>query len=140
MTRRPQPGLAVEASPIEGRGCFSTRGFPRARKVAELLGERITSRESMRRMAGRRRIRICEVDSRTSIDADVEGDATAFINHSCEPNLFMRVTRGHVLFFARRDIASGEELTVDYVSTPHPDAKRCLCGSAGCRGTINQAR
>jgi uncharacterized protein len=137
---RSQSGIAVARSTIDGRGCFATRAFKRREKVAELLGERITRREAERRSAGRRRIRICDVDERTSIDAGVDGDATAFINHSCEPNLFMRVTRGHVLFFALRDIARGDELTVDYEQTPHSDSTRCRCGSPSCRGTLNRSR
>lgn len=75
---------------------------------------------------------------RTAIDASVGGDATAFINHSCDPNLFMRIVRGHALFFARRDIAPGDELTLDYEFTPHSDRTRCRCGSPNCRGTLNR--
>jgi uncharacterized protein len=130
--------LEVRRSQIEGRGCFSTRRFPRGRKVAELLGERIPRDEAERRMAGRRRIRICDVDERTAIDANVSGDATAFINHSCKPNLYTRVVCGHVLFFALRDIGPGEELTIDYEMSPHSDSTRCRCGASGCRGTINR--
>jgi SET domain-containing protein len=133
-----QRGLAVGPSRIDGRGCFATRAFPARRKVAELVGQRISMRTADRRRAGRRRIRICDVDERTAIDAGVGGDATAFINHSCAPNLFMRVTNGHVLFFALRDIARGEELTVDYEDTPHSDRTRCRCGSPNCRGTLNK--
>jgi SET domain-containing protein len=106
--------------------------------VAELAGERIGHAEAGRRSAGRRRIRVCDVDERTSIDANVSGDATAFINHSCQPNLFTRVVAGHVLFFALRDIEPGEELTIDYEMSPHPDSTRCRCGAMECRGTINR--
>jgi SET domain-containing protein len=133
-----QMGIVVRASRIDGRGCFASRGFVRREKVAELIGERITRREAERRSAGKRRIRICDVDGRSSIDAGVNGDATAFINHSCDPNLFMRVMHGHVLFFALRDIRRGEELTLDYEQSPHSDTKRCRCGARSCRGTINR--
>jgi SET domain-containing protein len=133
-------GLAVRRSRIDGRGCFATRAFRRLGKVAELAGERISQREAERRIRGKRRIRICDVDERTAIDAGRGGDATAFINHSCEPNLFMRVLHGHVLFFALRDIAAGEELTLDYVLTPHSDRTRCRCGSPRCRGKLNRQR
>jgi SET domain-containing protein len=39
---------------------------------------------------------------------------------------------------ALRDIQPGEEITVDYVTTLHPDSKRCHCKAPGCRGTINK--
>ena len=141
ITDLPMPnsvGLVVRRSAIDGRGCFATAKFRRGRKVAELLGERIGRAEADRRIAGRRRIRICDVDERTAIDANVSGDATAFINHSCKPNLFTRVASGHVLFFALRDIEPGEELTIDYVASPHSDSTRCRCGAPGCRDTINR--
>jgi SET domain-containing protein len=50
----------------------------------------------------------------------------------------MRVTRGHLIFMALRDINPGEEITCDYVSTHHPDTYRCHCKAEGCRGTINR--
>ena len=50
----------------------------------------------------------------------------------------MRLTRGHILFMALRDIRPGEEITCDYISTHHPDDYRCRCKAEGCRGTINR--
>src|SRR5919112_95801 len=109
----------VAPSPIEGRGCFAAHSFRRGEKVGELAGARISRREARRRMAGRRRIRICDLDERVSIDASDGGDATAFINHSCRPNLFMRVTRGHALLFALQPIRAGDELLLDYGLSHH---------------------
>ncbi|HMF55389.1 MAG TPA: SET domain-containing protein-lysine N-methyltransferase [Pyrinomonadaceae bacterium] len=129
-------GLTIKASPIDGKGCFATRLFPRGRKIAEYEGERIASREARRR-AGRRKLRICEVDERWSIDGSRGGNGTHYINHSCRPNCYMKILYGHVLFFSLRDIHPGEEITLDYVSTLHSDKKRCTCGALDCRGTIN---
>ena len=50
----------------------------------------------------------------------------------------MRITRGHILFMALRDIHPGEEITLDYEYTLHPDEKKCRCKAATCRGTINK--
>lgn len=133
MSRR---GLLVGPSLIEGRGCFAGRPFTQGRKVGELRGERITRAEARRRAARRQRIRICDVDDRTAIDATSGADATAFINHSCEPNLYSRTVRGHVLFFALRPIGRGEELSLDYGVSYHEGRKRCRCGALGCRGVI----
>jgi SET domain-containing protein len=52
----------------------------------------------------------------------------------------MRTVYGHVLFFALRDIEPGDEITIDYEQTLHPDSKRCFCGTEKCRGTINRVR
>lgn len=60
-----------------------------------------------------------------------------FLNHSCDPNLWLV---GPVRLVARRRIAAGEELTVDY-STWEIDNEwvlpaPCKCGSQACRGRI----
>ena len=129
------PKLIAGKSPINGRGCYAAIPLKRGRKVGELLGERITNAEAARRVAKGGKIRICELDDRWSIDASRGGDATAFINHSCEPNCFSRVTRGHMLFFALRDIEPGEEITLDYTPSQHP-GRRCTCGAPKCRGVM----
>jgi len=128
--------LYVGRSAVEGRGCFVDAPISRGHKVAELVGERISHAEGRRRMRGRRRIRVSDVDDRTAIDMNHRGDATAFINHSCEPNLFMRVQNGHPLVFALRDLRPGEELLLDYGHSHHDGKLRCRCGAANCRGFI----
>lgn len=58
-----------------------------------------------------------------------------FLNHSCDANAWLGED-GYTLV-ARRTIADGEEITVDYAAFEH-DVNAvcewsCLCGSAGCR-------
>ncbi|HYN84318.1 MAG TPA: SET domain-containing protein-lysine N-methyltransferase [Pyrinomonadaceae bacterium] len=132
------PGLDVRESPIDGRGCFATAFFPKGRKIAEYAGERISRREAERRMKRRRKHRVCYIDPRTYLDGARGGNGTHYINHCCEPNSYMRVTRGHILFMALRDIHPGEEITMDYVTTYHSDRKRCRCKAPACRGTLNK--
>jgi uncharacterized protein len=57
------------------------------------------------------------------------------VNHSCEPNVGMG---GNVLLVAMREIAVGEELTIDYsLFLADPGfAMQCRCGTAVCRGTV----
>lgn len=133
------PGLSVAPSPIDGRGCFATKFFPKRKKIAEYTGELITDSEARRRARGRRYLRICAINNRWSLDGATGGNGTHYINHSCEPNCFMRIAYGHILFLALRDIHPGEEITLDYVQTYHSDSKRCHCGAPSCRGTINKA-
>lgn len=127
--------LEVRKSGINGKGCFALVPLPARRKIGELLGEKISNREAARRVTNGGKVRICQLDDRWSIDASRGGDATAFINHSCDPNCFSRVMHGHMLFFARRAIAPGEELTLDYTPSQHP-GRRCTCGAANCRGVM----
>ena len=131
------PKLEIRASPIEGRGCFARVHLRRRKKIAEYVGEKISNAEAERR-AGRRRLRICEVNSRWSVDGSRGGNGTHYINHSCEPNSYMKNVRDHILVLALRDIKAGEEITIDYHSTLHSDRKKCTCGAPSCRGTINK--
>jgi SET domain-containing protein len=137
MKLRLAPGLSIDRSPINGKGCFATIHFARGRKIAEYTGERITDAEANRR-AHRRRLRICALDEEWSIDGSKGGNGTHYINHSCEPNSFMKMLYGHILLYALRDIRPGDEITIDYLSTLHSDSKRCSCGAGKCRGTINK--
>ena len=131
------PGLEIKRSPIEGQGCFSNLCFSRGRKIAEYTGERISNGEAKRR-ADRRRLRICAINNRWSLDGSKGGNGTHYINHSCEPNSYMKILYDHILFIALRDIEPGEEITIDYESTLHSNKKRCSCGAPSCRGTINK--
>ena len=132
------PGLAVGESAIDGKGCFATQPFARGRKIAEYTGERISRREAARRARRRRKHRVCAVNYYWSLDGARGGNGTHYINHSCAPNAYMKNLYGHIIFFALRDIRPGEEITVDYVSTYHPDSKKCRCKAPNCRGTINR--
>ncbi|MBD3303778.1 SET domain-containing protein-lysine N-methyltransferase [Candidatus Woesearchaeota archaeon] len=56
-----------------------------------------------------------------------------WVNHSCEPN--SAIDLGKTVLYALREIASGEEITVDYDKTEaEGDKIPCNCGSRLCRG------
>jgi hypothetical protein len=57
------------------------------------------------------------------------------VNHSCEPNVGMG---GNVLLVSMRDIAAGEELTIDYaLFLADPGfAMDCRCRTPACRGVV----
>jgi uncharacterized protein len=57
------------------------------------------------------------------------------VNHSCGPNVGIG---GNVLLVSMRDIAAGEELTLDYALflTDPGFAMECRCGAVACRGTV----
>jgi uncharacterized protein len=131
------PGLTVRQSRIHGKGCFATTSFLARRKIAEYAGEKISNAEANRR-AKRKTLRICAINNRWSLDGSRGGNGTHYINHSCEPNAFMKILYKHILFIALRDITPGEEITIDYESTLHSDSKRCICRTPTCRGTINR--
>lgn len=91
-------------------------------------------------MKGRKVHRVCYVNGRLYLDGARGGNGTHYINHSCEPNSYMKVQSGHILFMALRHIHPGEEITMDYVSTYHSTGSVVAARAATCRGTINRRR
>jgi hypothetical protein len=133
-------GLTIRQSPIDGLGCFATIRFPKGGHIAEYTGERISRREARRRVRRGGKIRICGIDEDRCIDGSVGGNGTEYINHSCEPNGCGVLVDGRIFLFALRDIAPGEEIAVDYVSSYHSNQKRCHCQTPTCRGTLNRIK
>jgi len=130
-----QDALTVRTSPITGRGLFAGCFIPKRAKIGEFEGEVISIAEARRRAAKLRIVAIVELE-RKAIDARGMRTGFRFINHSCEPNTFMRRTKARAEFYALRDIAKGEELTVDYRPSHHEGRLRCRCGAARCGGWI----
>ena len=126
----------VAASAIDGRGAFAAEPIPGRRKIGEIRGEAISVREARRRAKGAARIMIVEVSEKRAIDASQSADPLRYTNHSCRPNAVLRIRQGRVEFYALRDVAAGEELTVNYGETHHNGTLRCRCGAPGCVGML----
>ncbi len=133
--RRIYGALEVRGSAIVGLGLFAGTAIPARAKIGEFEGERIGLAQARRRARGRAVIAIVELD-RHALDATASPRGFRFINHSCEPNTFMRCTAERAEFYALRAIARGEELTVDYGDSHHEGRLPCRCGSPRCRGRI----
>lgn len=129
-------GVAVRRSEIDGHGVFAAEPIPARRKIGEIRGEAISVAEGRRRAARQARIMIVEVSTRTAIDASGSTDPMRFTNHSCRPNARLSVRDGRVEFYALRDIAPGEEVSVDYGETHHVGRLACRCGAPGCAGWL----
>jgi hypothetical protein len=111
------PGLTVRPSPLHGLGCFATRRFRKGRRIAEYDGLRVRFADLTEAEAPWDLNYLVGIDDVWAIDGSRGGNQTRYINHSCEPNVYLRITRGHAIFYALREIESGEELLWDYVIT-----------------------
>ncbi|XP_033645553.1 uncharacterized protein LOC117304991 isoform X2 [Asterias rubens] len=81
------------------------------------------------------------------MDAKFIGNLGRYLNHSCNPNVFVQsvFVDSHdlrfpwVAFFAKKYVRAGSELTWDYnydVGSVPGKSLICLCGSAECRGRL----
>lgn len=127
--------LTTGPSGITGRGLFAGSRIPARSKIGEFEGEVISIGEARRRAAGRRIVAIVELRHK-AIDATSTRRGFRYINHSCEPNTFIRLTKDRAEFYALRAIRKGEELTVDYGVSHHEGQLPCRCGTKSCRGRI----
>jgi len=129
--------LRIGRSRIHRWGVYAAEFIPKNRKVIEYRGERISRRETKRRSDALHLNYLFTLDKYWTLDGAVGGSGAEYINHSCDPNIVARIVKGHILYYSRRDIRSGEELTVDYQFSKDVDKVACACGANLCRGTIN---
>jgi uncharacterized protein len=130
-------GLRLGYSKIHRWGVYAKEFIPGRRKVIEYTGERVSRRETKRRADASDMIYLFTLDPYWTLDGSVGGSGAEYINHCCEPNLAARIVKGHILYMSLRNIAPGEELTVDYHFDKKVEQVPCRCGAKNCRGTIN---
>ncbi len=128
--------LEIRESKIHRRGVYTLEAIPARRKVIEYIGEKIGRKETKKRGDGKVTY-LFTLDKYWTIDGAVGGSGAEIINHACDPNLRAQIVNGHILYFSRRAIKRGEELTVDYHFSDKDEEVKCRCGSVLCRGTIN---
>lgn len=126
----------VRPSRIDGFGLYALTTIPPRRKLGELTGEVVTAAEGDRRASLIQRIAIVELRSGIAIDATGSDCIFKYVNHSCDPNAYIRCTNTQVEFYSLRIIRADEELTANYGVTQHGGLLRCACGTAKCRGYL----
>ena len=130
--------LILRQSGIHGWGVYAGEPIPAKRKVIEYTGERISRKETKRRSEiQNKQIYLFTLDNYWTLDGASGGSGAEYINHSCDPNLYTWIYRGHILYMSARPIKKDEELTVDYHFSKDIEEVPCFCRSAKCRGTIN---
>src|ERR1044071_6960654 len=101
--RHPDFRLQSRKSRIHRRGVYALERIPARRKVIEYTGERISRRETKRRGDGPITY-LFTLDNYWTIDGAVGGSGAEIINHSCDPNLYTRIFKGHILYMSKRVI------------------------------------
>ncbi|MEP7128897.1 MAG: SET domain-containing protein-lysine N-methyltransferase, partial [Chitinophagales bacterium] len=125
--------LKIAKSGIQGKGAYATTAIPKRKKIGDLGGVIISMREAKKRVRATKEIAMVELTDKTALDASVESNSLRYINHSCAPNSYIRVTTSRVEFYTLRKINKGEELTADYGITHHEGKLPCKCGAPNCR-------
>jgi SET domain-containing protein len=143
--------IEVRHSPIHGYGVFALRKVRKGTTVIEYLGDRVSHEKADARYedkdASDSHTFLFTVDSRTVIDAGINGNEARFINHGCDPNCQSVRVNKRVFIEAIRTILPGDELSYDYQIQRDPeDAPEvdvifaCRCGAPSCRGSMLEPR
>jgi hypothetical protein len=80
-----------------------------------------------------------------AISPDLKQPGIHLLNHSCVPNAWLYIYKGHTLAFALKKISKGEELTIPYLLSPKDEfCKTCLhiceCGHLKCSKTMHLSK
>lgn len=130
------PKTEKRASGIHGRGLFARESIARDEIVIVKGGYVLSEaqRDAVSLELGPSEIQITEeLFIGPTTRAEREG-GMMHLNHSCEPNLGLQ---GQIVFVALREIAAGEELSIDYAMTDdEPYEMVCDCGAELCRRLI----
>ena len=122
----------VRASAKEGLGLFARRTFTPIEFIHRVRFEReITKDSPLRTELGERFDHCAYPDGKVMLVAH----PYRHLNHSCDPNAYYQYEGEIPIARARRFIAAGDEITVDYlINNPGGDRWPCRCGAARCRG------
>jgi hypothetical protein len=126
--------VEVKASRIEGLGIFALRSFLAGERVRQInVIREITSESPLRTELGERADHCDYPDGKVVL----LGFPDRHVNHSCDPNAFQMYEGGAAFLVARRPIAPGDEISVDYnINITAGTAWPCKCGARRCRGLV----
>ncbi|MDP3724156.1 MAG: SET domain-containing protein-lysine N-methyltransferase [bacterium] len=120
---------------VGDQGVIATRRFQPHDVVFEVLGPIVEQRTKWS----------FQVGPNEHIDP-FDGETPTFgyyLNHSCDPNVYVKVQssqgKKRLFIYARRSIAAGEDVAVDYATMEYEltvTGLPCRCGAANCRGAL----
>jgi SET domain-containing protein len=118
-------GVVVGSAGRKGKGVFASRRFESGELIARFVGRRVVRAELAQ-------LSQWEHDHLGEVDVDVWQvlpEPVCYLNHACEPNAIHSSSEVR----ARRAIAPGEEITIDYRLNAYDDGDvwkmTCECGA-----------
>jgi uncharacterized protein len=133
------PRVEIRPSDIQGGGMYARAPIRMGETVAIVGGTPMTDAEFAAFRVTVERYNAAQIDEDLHlVDLIQTPDRVdGSLNHSCDSNLWMNDA---VTLAARRDIAAGAELTLDYaLMTSDPGwrlDRPCQCGSPACRRVV----
>jgi hypothetical protein len=139
--------IATRKSGVHGKGMFAVAPVAEGQHLIEYIGQRIDWQEALARHphdpSQPNHTFYFSLEGGDCIDANVGGNDSRWINHSCAPNCEADELHGRVFIKALRNIDTGEELFYNYglvIDEKYTKKLKadyaCWCGAKKCRGTM----
>ena len=134
----------IKETEKKGRGVFAKKKIKAGTIIGDYLGKVISVAEYDLEN-DEKGLYLMYFSDEAGIYPDLAKPGIHLTNHSCQPNCWVYIYRGHTLFFALREIRPGEELTISYLFSPkdeycNPCTHICKCESENCIGTMHLTR
>lgn len=121
--------IFVGKSKIHGKAVFASRNLKKGDFVLAIDDSHVVLDESML------------TPKQHAFDLDYLEDKTIimqtpekYINHSCDPNVYVKTEKGVRNVYAMRSISKGHEIAYDYSINGYNEGEfKCHCGSKNCR-------
>jgi hypothetical protein len=131
----------IKKTKEKGLGIFVKKEIKAGTIISDYLGKVINITE-YDLAEDKKGLYLMYLTDQASIYPDLTKPGPHLINHSCAPNCWVYIYRGHTLFFALRKIEVDEELTISYLLSPKdetcdPCTHNCKCSSKFCSGTMH---
>ena len=126
--------VEVRPSRIEGLGIFALRSFRPGERIRQInVVREITLEFPLVSEMGERTDHCDYPDGKVVL----LGFPDRHVNHSCDPNAYQMFEGDSSFLVARRTIAPGDEISVDYnVNITAGTAWPCRCGAKRCSGFV----
>jgi len=128
--------VVLKESSINGTGVFAAIDIKKGQPILKIDDTRVVTSEDPLRPENGEYERHCDYLANGKVVLMQVPER--HINHSCDPNTFVKSIHGFRYVFALREIPAGVEVTYDYCINGFGDvAWECNCGSERCRHAIH---
>lgn len=126
----------------KGRGLFAKKAIPKGTIIGDYIGKVIHPQDAI---VDEENIYLMYYHDTAAISPEINKPGVHLLNHSCVPNAWLYIYKGHTLAFALKNILKGEELTIPYLLSPKDEfCKPCLhiceCGHFECSKTMHLSK
>ena len=125
--------VSVRTSKLHGQGVFANRSFNSGDTILLIDDTHVIQDESKVATEDKNHLDFLADEKIVLMQAP-----EVYINHSCDPNTYVKTIGGVRHLFAMKDISESDEITYDYaINGDFEMAAECKCGAKECRKVIN---